>query len=276
MNHNSENLKKDLLGLFSDGKDKLHILADFDGTLAKDFIDGEKVPSIISVLRDHPGYLSPYYQEAAKELYRTYAPFENDTQLSLEVRKAKMNEWWGKHDKLLIESGLTRAHIEQVATSGIIQLKDGAREFLEHTHRLDIPVVIISASGLGEAIPLYCRYEKVDFPNVYFLINRFTWDSAGRATGCSVPIIHSLNKDETLLSDFPDVYSKINKRMNVLLLGNSSGDVGMIQGFDYKKLLTIGFVDREDLDKKSKLEKDFKYVIFEGYQELNEVFSTCS
>jgi len=267
-------LKDDLLDLFDEGPEKVHILADFDGTLTKEFVGGKKLPSIISVLRDHPKYLSPDYQQAAKALYNTYGPLEHDAKLSLAERKAKMREWWTKHFRLLIDSGLTRNHLEQVANSGIIQFREGAKEFLKLTHQLGVPVVVFSASGLGESIPIYCHHEKIDTPNVHFLINRFKWDKDGRAVGRMGPIIHSLNKDETAISDYSDIHEGIKDRVNVLLLGNGIGDLGMIKGFKPKKKVTIGFLDPEETNRKTDLEKHFRHVIVGGCEQINEILST--
>ena len=237
-----ETLLKDLL---ADGIDKLHIVADFDGTLTKDFVDGKKVQSIISVLRDHPGYLSSGYQDTAKKLFAEYSPFENDLSVSYETRLDKMREWWAKHFDLLISSGLKLEHIEQVATSGIIQFRDGAKEFLKLTHDLNIPVIIFSASGLGEALSIYCRHEGVAYDNIHFVTNSFKWNEKGEAIGVNEPIIHSLNKNEEVIQNIDNLRNIIENRRNVLLLGNSLGDLEMSKGSHNKKLVTIAFVDRE-------------------------------
>lgn len=48
---NEQNFHKVLDAIKQDWYEKLHILADFDRTLTKSFVSGEKKPSIISVLR---------------------------------------------------------------------------------------------------------------------------------------------------------------------------------------------------------------------------------
>jgi len=74
------------------------------------------------------------------------------------------------------------------------------------------------------------------------LANAFIWDESGRAIGVREPIIHSYNKDETLIQNFP-FFSEIKNRRNVILLGDSLGDVGMVEGFEYDNLLKIGFLN---------------------------------
>ncbi len=237
-----ETLLKDLL---TDEVNKLHVVADFDGTLTKEYIDGKKVQSVISVLRDHPGYLSPEYQKQAHALFAEYFPYEKDSTLPLETRLAKMHEWWTKHFDLLIKSGLKKEHIEQICASGIVQFRDGAKEFLKLTHDLGIPVIIFSASGLGEAVSMYCKQEGVNFDNIHYLTNSFKWNDRGEAIGVTKPVIHSLNKNETLIHEVPGLSEILKGRNNVLLLGNSPGDLEMSKGSEAKKVVTVAFVDPE-------------------------------
>jgi len=138
-------LKSDLEKLFADGPEKVHVLADFDGTLTKEFVSGKKTPSIISVLRDQPGYLSPEYQAAAHVLYEKYAPLERDAGLDLALRKAKMVEWWSLHEELLIKSGIKREHLEKLSESEQLQWRNGAQDFLAMMRQVGIQVVILSA-----------------------------------------------------------------------------------------------------------------------------------
>jgi 5'-nucleotidase len=74
-----------------DGIDKMQVVSDFDKTLTKFKINGEKVNSVISILRDE-NYLTPDYSDRAKALFNLYHPFEIDFTLDWEFRKAKMLE----------------------------------------------------------------------------------------------------------------------------------------------------------------------------------------
>jgi choline kinase len=59
------------------GKDKFHVVSDFDKTLTKSFWNGQKHPSIIAVLREEK-YLTPDYSDRANALFEKYHPFEID------------------------------------------------------------------------------------------------------------------------------------------------------------------------------------------------------
>jgi hypothetical protein len=93
------------------------------------------------------------------------------------------------------------------------------------------------------------------------------FDSLGKAIDYKKPVIHSHNKDETLLSNFPEIYKKIAHRTNVLLLGNSVGDSIMADGFDHEALLKIAFLDKEDPSfekKREKMSQSFDIIITDG------------
>ena len=64
-------------------------------------------------------------------------------------------------------------------------------------------------------------------------------------------IVHVFNKDETVLEEFPKIFREIKERKNVILLGDSLGDLGMIEGFEYNEIIKIGFLNeniKEQLD----------------------------
>jgi len=238
-------------------KDKarfLHVLSDFDRTLTYAFVKGERVPSMISILRSSGDYLGEEYAKEAQALFQKYHQKENDPKITLKERKRLMREWWLKHYQLLIKSGLSKKHLKIVIDSQKIKLRKGAKDFFKLLSLIKIPIVIMSASGLGtEAISMFLKKEKCFYSNIYIISNSFKWDKNGKAIGVKEPIIHSLNKDETMVKNFP-FYKKIKNRKNVILLGDSPEDVGMIEGFAYKNLIKIGFLN-EDVDKNLKLYK---------------------
>ena len=76
------------------------------------------------------------------------------------------------------------------------------------------------------------------FDNIDIISNAFDWDENGEAIAAREPIIHSFNKDETVVHNFP-IYEEIKDRRNVLLLGDGLGDADMANGFDYENIIKI-------------------------------------
>lgn len=234
-----------LLKKFKDGgSTKIHVLSDFDKTLTTAYVDGKKVSSMIAVLRNE-GYLTPEYSARAQALFDKYHSIEVDPFLPMEEKKQAMVEWWTKHSDLLVESKLSKADVEKVVASGKFRLRDGVLEFLDELYAKNIPIVIMSASGLGEeAISMYLKAHGRLYDNVHIISNALEWNNEGMVVGIRKPIVHGLNKDETLIRNFP-VYEKIKDRRNVVLLGDSIGDIGMVSGFEFDNILKIGFLNEE-------------------------------
>lgn len=77
----------------------------------------------------------------------------------------------------------------------------------------------------------------------YNYLNDFCWDDQGYALPRNAPVIHSLNKDETTIQQFPEIHEKIKERKNILLLWDSLWDLWMSTGFGYDTQISIGFLN---------------------------------
>jgi 5'-nucleotidase len=242
------------------GIGKIHVLADFDRTLTKAFVDGEKTPSVIAELR-RKNYISEEYSKKATELSEIYRPIEMDLSVSHKEKKEKMKEWWEKHFDLLIESGLNKKHIVEIVESGKIKLREGADEFFELLKKNKIPLIIMSSAGLGiESISMALEKEGKLSENVHIISNSFEWNSEGKAISVKKPIIHGMNKAEVSLKELP-IYDELLEKKNVILLGDSLGDLGMIEGFPYDNLIKIGFLNYNVEANLEKFKENFDVVI---------------
>jgi len=264
-----ENIKRTILG---QGKERIHVLADFDRTLTKAFVNEKKVLSIISVLRDED-YLSPEYSEKAKALANKYHPIEINPTIPIEEKKKAMQEWWTQHFDLLIKSGLNKEHLKKVIENGNIQFREGTSELLDFLHENKIPLVILSSAGLGgDSISMYLEKQGKLYDNIHIVSNSYEWDSNGNAVGVKEPIIHVMNKDETEIKDY-EVFELIKNRKNVLLLGDSLGDVGMIIGFEYDNLIKIGFLNEKIEENLEKYKENFDIILLNdaNFNYVNEL-----
>jgi len=253
-----EELKKEFK---KDGVEKLHVLADFDRTFTYAFVNGKKIPSLLSVLRDEK-YLTPDYSEKANALFDKYHAIEINPDVPLEEKKKVMKEWWTVHFELLIKSNLSKNDIVKAVKSNNIVLRDGLIEFLNTLKINNIPLVVLSSSGLGkEAIELCLEKKRLFSENIHIISNSFKWDKNGKAVSVKEPIIHTLNKDETAIKNFPGIFEKVRERKNIILLGDSISDIEMATGFDYEKLIKIGFLNEEIESSLESYKKDFDVLI---------------
>jgi 5'-nucleotidase len=250
--------------MIQDGPDKLHVLSDFDGTLTLKFVDGENIPSPLAILRDK-NCITDGYGVKAQELYDKYHPIEIDPRAPLEYKKEMMREWWRQVFDLLIKSGLNRKNIEEAVISGKMRLRNGSDYFFPALKENNIPLVIMSSSGLGrDSISIFLDSRGNLSDNVHIISNIFEWDSDGNVIAVKDPIIHGMGKKEVSVKDFP-VFDSIKDRRNVILLGDMIGDVEMIDGFDCENLIKIGFLE-ENVEESLDLYKDnYDMVILGSY-----------
>ena len=245
--------------------DLIQVISDFDWTLTyiKDKKTNEIIPAIISVLYNK-WYLSQEYSKKAKELESIYIPIEKDENIPLETRKLKMDEWRRRHKELLVQSGLSKKHIDDVVNSGVIQLRDGCDKFFKMLKDENIPITIFSASWLWTyAISSYLEKNNVNYDNINFVSNEFIWDEKWNAVSWKEPFITSLNKDETVISSdtYPELYEKIKNRKNIILLWNGTWDAAMANDEDNDLVLRIWFLEDKNSSKFEKFKELFDVIL---------------
>ncbi|MBI3626610.1 hypothetical protein HY224_01020 [Candidatus Uhrbacteria bacterium] len=257
------NFDATLQAMVSGGRDKLHVLTDFDHTLTKGFIDGKKVASLVAILRENK-MLSPDYPAKAHAVLDKYYPFTTDPTISQEEKKKKMYEWYYTHFKLIIASGFTRDHVKEAIDIGQLELREGVAEALKKLHQTKVPVIIISSSGLGgEAIEYYLQKNNLMMDNMHVVSNVWIWDAAGKAAAIKEPIIFNMNKDEIVLES-ELFYPEIIGRPNVLLIGNAADDVGMLGGRFHHNVIKVGFLDDKVEEKLPSFKENFDVVLLDN------------
>lgn len=245
---------------FSSSPDNLHILSDFDRTLTYGSQDGIKTPTLISLLRDGR-HLTDDYSERAQSLFDRYHPLEISHELTVEEKKPLMLEWWRKHFELMIECWLHKSDISDVIEKSHLKLRNWVKECLEFLNERGIPSIIISAGAIGDAIPLFLEKNWCNFPNIKYICNQFVWDDEGRAIAIKYPLIHVFNKDETIVDEIPEIASVIKERKNVILIGDSLWDIGMVEGFTYNQLLKVWFLNPGSEGMRQQYREAFDFVI---------------
>ncbi|MDP2951554.1 MAG: hypothetical protein Q8N55_04175, partial [bacterium] len=167
--------------LAKEGSGHLLVIADFDRTLTEGWLGdeetGKRVPSLVLILRDEPGYLSPDYAKKAKALADKYHPLELDPSLNKKEKIEAMNEWWAKHFKLLIDSGLQKRDVERVVMSKNLKIRNGFIDLLKILEKLNVPLVINTASGFGiEGVKIFFKKRAFLPKNLYIISNEFVWN----------------------------------------------------------------------------------------------------
>ena|SRR3989344_4495341 len=217
-------------------RERLHIVADFDKTLTHARYNGEQYHSTIALVRDG-NYLSPEYVARSKALFAQYHPVEKDPSIPMPQKVAAMHEWWARHWELMVRSGMSREVIDDIVGRDVLHARKGLSEMVGMLGVAGVPMLVLSA-GMGDIITGFLRRNGLDCSGLTVVSNFFTFDDAGRANGYSEPLIHSFNKDETQVN-----LDYLSSRDQVLLLGDSLGDLGMTAKTRHALELRVGFAN---------------------------------
>lgn len=108
-----------------------------------------------------------------------YFALEIAHDISEEQRAAYMVEWWTQAHDLLLAQGISQHRIAEIIEAsradGTMELRKGAKPFLQLLHAHSIPVCIFSA-GLKETIRQCLTQEDTLLPNVHLIGNEMVFD----------------------------------------------------------------------------------------------------
>ena len=226
-------LKK--LKLFTDsGRDKLHLLLDFDRTLTKSKNELGKNISTWEILKDH---LPPEAQKEYQQFYKKYRRLEIENKMT--VSNAII--WWERILNLFQENELKWTDIVEDIEERI-PIRSCVKELFEICEKKNIPTIIISA-GIKDIIELWCR--RFDINPTVILSTNLTFSSEGYMNGWDKDsLVHILNKKEKGHKEIEKIKLK---RPNTILVGDTLNDAFMIKG--KKNVLRIIVYDPRMNDK---------------------------
>lgn len=235
--------------LLKAGREGVFFVLDFDRTVTRCFMeDGSRASDCHDILASIPK-ITRDCKQTMEDLMERYYPIEIDAHMTREQKIPHMVEWYRLVNELLASQGLTQADVEKaVRHCKEFRLRSGSEEVFQIAHRLDIPVIVISA-GLGNVIEEVLRQcvRKPDgttgtpWPNVHVLSNTLLWDEAGSFAAFSEPLIHMFNKS---LEDAPDeIHDMLEGRHTGVLCGDGPGDLTMADGHDLDCVLKFGFLN---------------------------------
>jgi HAD superfamily hydrolase (TIGR01544 family) len=184
-----------------------------------------------------------------KEWFEYYFPIEHCHVMAKEEKIPHMVDWWNKTNELIIECGITKENLRECVEKAITHLQANCKDFFKSLEHNNIPLLIFSA-GLGDVIAEWIEFECGGrlYSNMKIVSNFMIFDeTTHKITGFTDPMIHIFNKNESVLMG-TDYEKEIERRPNVMLLGDSLGDVDMSgrgPGFHgrIENLLKIGFLN---------------------------------
>lgn len=223
------------------GVNSLQIVTDFDMTLSKFAHNGQRCPTTHNMLHNSC-LISEDCKRKMQALQERFYPVEIDAELSLEDKVPLMVEWWSAAHQLLVDQKIQKQFLSKAVSQSGAKLRDGYVEFFGLLRKWDVPVWILSA-GLGDILEEVLKHKRVFSPNISVRANYMHFTEEGWLQGFKEPLIHSFNKVGGHIGD-PSHNIQSKDRPNVLLLGDSLGDVTMADNItNVSNILRIGFLN---------------------------------
>lgn len=225
----SAKLRKMVFG----GAGKTVVISDFDYTLSRFANEqGERLSTTHGVFDDNVMRLKPELGQKFIDLKNKYYPIEFCPKMSMEEKIPHMEKWWGSSHRLIINERFSKATIEDFVRQSRIVFKDGAEDFIQSLDAHNIPLVIFSA-GIGNIIEYFLQQKLGAIPrNTHFISNMILFDEDEKACAFSEPLIHTFCKNSSVIQKETSFFHEIAGRVNVILLGDSMGDIHMDVGVE--------------------------------------------
>ncbi|XP_041736619.2 cytosolic 5'-nucleotidase 3 [Coregonus clupeaformis] len=224
-----------------DGTSTIQVISDFDMTLTRFAYNGKRCPTSHNIL-DNSKLISEECKAQLKDLLNTYYPIEIDSKRTAEEKLPLMVEWWTKAHTLLVQQRIRKDLLQDVVKESDAMLREGYQLFFDHLQEHSIPLLIFSA-GVGDVLEEVIRQAGVFHPNVKVFSNYMDFDETGALKAFKGELIHIYNKREGALLNTGH-FQELKSRHNVLLLGDSLGDLTMADGVhSMENILKIGFLN---------------------------------
>ncbi|KAF7648658.1 hypothetical protein LDENG_00153570 [Lucifuga dentata] len=248
-----------LQSMVKSGSNTLQVISDFDMTLTRFAYNGKRCPTCHNIL-DNSKLISNDCKEKLKELLNMYYPIEIDSSRSIEEKLPLMVDWWTKAHELLVQQKIKKDLLAMVVRESDAMLREGYQLFFDHLHEHSIPLLIFSA-GIGDILEEVIRQAGVFHPNVNVFSNYMDFDETGVLKAFKGELIHIYNKREGALLNTGH-FQELRTRPNVLLLGDSLGDLTMADGVqDMENILKIGFLNDKVEERKQSYLNSYDIVL---------------
>lgn len=230
-----------LISMRNAGSSTLQVISDFDMTLTRFAYNGKRCPTCHNIL-ENSKLISEDCKDKLQNLLDTYYPIEIDSTCSVEEKLPLMVEWWTKAHELLVEQKISKDHLVRAVKESEAMLRDGYKQFFDHLLQMSVPLLIFSA-GIGDVLEEVIRQAGVFHPNVKVFSNYMDFDDSGVLQAFKGELIHIYNKREGAVLNV-EHFKELQSRCNVLLLGDSLGDLNMADGvMDLQNILKIGYLN---------------------------------
>jgi HAD superfamily hydrolase (TIGR01544 family) len=105
----------------------------------------------------------------------------------------------------------------------------------------------VFSAGIGDIIKETFKLRANLFDNIEVVSNFMDFNEQGDLIGFKGELLHVFNKNENVIHQ-SDYFDNLSHRHNIILMGDSLGDLGMADGAICDSILRIGFLNGKDIE----------------------------
>ncbi|KAI8330030.1 pyrimidine 5'-nucleotidase [Blakeslea trispora] len=234
--------------IITDGRHNLHFISDFDMTMSRHWVRNQETDALERNSSSHgiparSGLLTEQYKIDTARTYNKYYPIEIDHTMTHDEKVPYMQQWWIEAHESLIAQKISKHDLETMAKNVKIELRSCLENVLVNCRDKQVPFLVFSA-GIGNIIEEILKKDGLFYDNMHIVSNMMVFDDNQICIDFKEPLIHVFNKSEFQLETSP-YYDTIKHRGNVVLMGDSLGDLQMSQGVAHDLCLNIGFLNHD-------------------------------
>ena len=245
---NKSDFDKKLQRFVTGGHRQLQVVSDFDFTMTRFRIGNSRGASCHRLI-EGSGFLQPHIVQQADALFNYYYPLEVDPTLPMTEKVEHMTTWATKAAELMVDSGLKKYEIKlavsEALKSNTFSLRKEVPVFIRSLADKGVPLLLFSA-GIGDIIEEALIQTLNDIPSDVHVVSNHMIFKGNKLVSWTEPVFHVFNKkaSSALHSSFFKKFD-LAHRKNVLLIGDSMGDVAMSEGLNCSQdsILRVGFLN---------------------------------
>lgn len=233
-------------------KDNFYVVADFARTIST----GTSNPTFSLFARS--GIYGDAYTKERDALYKHYRPLEIDPKITDAEKSAIMEEWWYNSYGLMLKYGVRESDVKRIIERvELVDLRDGAIDFIRLLNKLGIPLIINSA-GIGNFIIELLKKHGVYEDNIYVFSNILEFRN-DVVIDTIKDMVHSMNKYNIVL---PEAYkAKIADKKYAIIIGDQISDLWMADNLDKKDMISFGFLEANVEEMEDAFKRQFDVVL---------------
>ena len=236
-------------------KDNIYVFMDYDKTITSNKSEDSWATTA------NKKAMGKAISNDLNKFYEKYGPIELDYTIDIQEKEKYMLEWYEKSMNLYYTYHLTKEKLKECIYNSHLELREGAKDFLNKLYNRNIPVIIFSA-GIGNVIEQFLKEKECYYDNITIIGNFIKFDKNGDMIKFSDNIIHTLNKNIDKLND-DKLKEKIEEKEYRVVIGDLVEDINMMGEYPEDKSLKIGFLNKNITENLEVYRKNFDIVLTE-------------